>query len=215
MEYGFLVERSKIEKTSFLYKTAISEVNVKANRMATTKCTNYKLQYYREQSFASNCFIFLKVLFQVKNLFINDWFNVPTTQTPIFVLFLSSRILFEGDFPLWVSLRVSRWKNSKILPSRSSFSSIFDEMFIKVPWLHNTLSPLPWKFSHCAPALRDYSLCKTLHLKCLTKFWIRLFLDNGSVINTVITCYLLHQTRILAYSVIFIVVKAYSNMLRG
>ena len=96
--------------------------------------------------------------------------------------------------------------------------------FIKVPWLHKTLSPLPWKFSHCAPALRHYSLCRTLHLKCLSKFWIRLFLDNGSVINTVIICYLLHQTRILAfstlcffryipaYSVIFIVIKAYSNM---
>ena len=152
MEYGFLVERSKIEKASFLYKTAISEANAKANRMATTKWTNYKLQYYRERSFASNCFIFFKVLFQVKNLFINDWFNVPTTQTPIFVLVLSSRILFEGDFPLWVSLRVSRWKNSKKLPSRASFSSIFDEMFIKVPWLYKTLSPLPWKFSHCAPA---------------------------------------------------------------
>ena len=72
MEYGFLVERSKIEKASFLYKTAISEANVKANRMVTTKCTNYKLQYYRERSFTSNYFIFLKVLFQVKNLFIND-----------------------------------------------------------------------------------------------------------------------------------------------
>ena len=93
MEYGFLVERSKIEKASFLYKTALSEANVKANRMVTTKCTNYKLQYYRERSFASNYFIFLKVLFQVKNLFINDWFNVPTTQTSIFVLFLSSWIL--------------------------------------------------------------------------------------------------------------------------
>ena len=37
LEYCFLVERTKIEKESFPYKTAISEVNVKTNRMVTTK----------------------------------------------------------------------------------------------------------------------------------------------------------------------------------
>ena len=67
LEYRFLVERTKIEKASFPYKTAISEANVKTNRMVTTKWA-----YHRERSFASNYFIFLKVLFQVKNLFIND-----------------------------------------------------------------------------------------------------------------------------------------------
>ena len=37
LEYGFLVERTKIEKASFPYKTAISEANVKTNRMVSTK----------------------------------------------------------------------------------------------------------------------------------------------------------------------------------
>ena len=63
LEYRFLVERTKIEKASFPYKTAISEANVKTNRMVTTKWA-----YHRERSFASNYFIFLKVLFQFKNL---------------------------------------------------------------------------------------------------------------------------------------------------
>ena len=57
LEYRFLVERIKIEKTSFPYKTAISEGNVKTNRTVITKWT-----YHRELSFASNDF-FLKVLF--------------------------------------------------------------------------------------------------------------------------------------------------------
>ena len=57
LEYRFLVERIKIEKTSFPYKTAISEGNVKTNRTVITKWT-----YHRELSFASNYF-FLKVLF--------------------------------------------------------------------------------------------------------------------------------------------------------
>ena len=56
-------ERIKIEKASFPYKIAISEANVKTNRMITTKWA-----YHRERSFASNYFIFLKVLFQFKNL---------------------------------------------------------------------------------------------------------------------------------------------------
>ena len=36
----------------------------------------------------------------------NNWFNVPTAQTPIFVLFLSAGVLFDGAFSLWVSLIV-------------------------------------------------------------------------------------------------------------
>ena len=49
----FLVESTKIENASFPYKTAISEANVKTNRMASTKST-----YHKEWSFASNYFIF-------------------------------------------------------------------------------------------------------------------------------------------------------------
>ena len=53
LEYRFLVERTKIEKASFPYKTAISEANVKTNRMVTTKWA-----FRRERSFASNYFVF-------------------------------------------------------------------------------------------------------------------------------------------------------------
>ena len=35
LEYCFLVERTKIEKESFPYKTAISEANVKTNRVVS------------------------------------------------------------------------------------------------------------------------------------------------------------------------------------
>ena len=36
LQYRFLVERTNIENASFPYKTAISEANVKTNRMVTT-----------------------------------------------------------------------------------------------------------------------------------------------------------------------------------
>ena len=34
----------------------------------------------------------------------HNWFDVPKTQTPIFVFFLSAGVLFDGSFSLWVSL---------------------------------------------------------------------------------------------------------------
>ena len=56
----FLVETTKIENTSFPFKTALSETNVKTNSMTTTKRTCQK-----EWNFASNYFIFLETLFQI------------------------------------------------------------------------------------------------------------------------------------------------------
>ena len=67
MEYRFLVESTNIENVSIAYKTVMSEVNAKANRMVTTKWT-----YHKERSFASNYFIFLRILFQFKNLFFKE-----------------------------------------------------------------------------------------------------------------------------------------------
>ena len=59
LEYRLLVEATKIQNTSFPFKTALSEANVKTNRMATTKWT-----YHKEWSFASNYLIFLGNLVQ-------------------------------------------------------------------------------------------------------------------------------------------------------
>ena len=59
LEYRFLVEATKIENTSFPFKTALSEVNVKTNRMTAEKWT-----YRKKWSFASNYLIFLENLFQ-------------------------------------------------------------------------------------------------------------------------------------------------------
>ena len=56
LDYRFLVETTKIERASFPFKTALSEANVKTNRIATRKWT-----YHEEWSFVSNHFIiFLK-----------------------------------------------------------------------------------------------------------------------------------------------------------
>ena len=57
LSYGFLVESTKIENVSFPSKSAMSEANVKTNRMVSKKWA-----YHKEGSFASGYFIFLKIL---------------------------------------------------------------------------------------------------------------------------------------------------------
>ena len=41
LEYRFLIESKKIKNASFLYKIAIWEANLKANRMVSTKATDF------------------------------------------------------------------------------------------------------------------------------------------------------------------------------
>ena len=59
LENHFLVETTKMENTSFPFKTGLSEANVETNRMATTKLT-----FHKKSSFASNCIILFENLFQ-------------------------------------------------------------------------------------------------------------------------------------------------------
>ena len=60
LEYRFLVESTKIENVSFPYKTAISETNVKTNKMVTTKWTSQRTNGdHKERSFAGNYLIFI------------------------------------------------------------------------------------------------------------------------------------------------------------
>ena len=61
LEYRFLVESTKIENASFPYKTAISDPDVKTNRIVSTKWT-----YHKEGSFANSCLIILRFCFSLR-----------------------------------------------------------------------------------------------------------------------------------------------------
>ena len=97
LDYHFLVESTNTENISFPYETAISEANVKTNRMVITKWT-----YHKEWSFASNYFIFLKFLFQFKNFL--KRVDLMYWWLKCFILFLSTGVLFEDAFSLWVTV---------------------------------------------------------------------------------------------------------------
>ena len=64
LKYVSLAESAKIDSITFPYKTSLSEANVKAKRMGSTKLTYRK----ERSSFASNHFPFSKLLFQFRNL---------------------------------------------------------------------------------------------------------------------------------------------------
>ena len=85
LEYGFLVETTKIENTSFPFKTALSETNFKTNRMAATKWT-----YHKEWSFASNCFFHICVFRKRWNLILRRFFAMS-----ILKLVFNFELLFE------------------------------------------------------------------------------------------------------------------------
>ena len=65
LEYGFLVESTKIENASFPSKIGISEANVNTHKMVTTKWTFTKSGV---SAVTTTVTIFLKILFQFKNL---------------------------------------------------------------------------------------------------------------------------------------------------
>ena len=48
---------------------------------------------------------FRKFCFSLRTSY-KELFHVPTTQMPIFSLFLSAGVLFDGAFTLWVSLSI-------------------------------------------------------------------------------------------------------------
>ena len=97
LECCFLVESTKIESATFPYKTALSEANVKTNRIGSTKWS-----YSNDRSFPIKYFNFSeKILFHFKNFPIKSWFDVPMS---IFILFVCSGTLFEGAFSLWIPL---------------------------------------------------------------------------------------------------------------
>ena len=100
-------------------------------------------------------------------------------------------------------------KTPNCFPAGSFFPCFWRNVYrsILVPWN----IPCPETFFGWAPALRHYFFCKTLDLKCLAVFWIRLYLDNCSLVlySDLTRCTASDAFKILAYSQLF-----YSGIIR-
>ena len=99
LDYLFLVENTKIENASLPYKTAISEANVKTNWIVSTKWT-----YHKERSISVTTLFSKNFCFSLRTTY-KERFDIPTTQMPIYLLFVSTGVLFDSAFSLRVSLR--------------------------------------------------------------------------------------------------------------
>ena len=75
-----------IENATFPYETTLSKANVKTNRMGE----NLNLNSVYESSTES-------------------LFYIPATKMPIFILFISTWVLFECVFSMWVPLNADRY----------------------------------------------------------------------------------------------------------
>ena len=83
-------------KTLFPYKAALSETNVKTNRMRSAKWT-----YHRERNFASN--FFWKLYFVLRTSY-KELVCCTICRNVYIHTFRKRWSLFESAFPLWVSL---------------------------------------------------------------------------------------------------------------
>ena len=108
---------------------------------------------------------------------------------------------------------------SKCAFKRPLFLLFLRKSFSKCPSSTNQKPPpppLPWKILGCASALRVFFFFfyKTLHLKCLIAFWIRLYLDNCTVICTASDTFRILAYLALCFSGICRYIQSYSALLR-
>ena len=98
LEYRFLVESTKIDNITFPCKTALSEANVKTNKMGSAKLT-----YHKERSFVSNHFPFSIILFQFRNLVyrVDLMYQSPKWPYSYFLkaLVFCFRVFFSCEYP--------------------------------------------------------------------------------------------------------------------
>ena len=98
LKYRFLVESTKINSTTFSYKTPLPKAKVTTNRME-----NIKWIYHKERNFTNNYFLFSKILFQFKNLIkrVDLMYQLPkypySYSSKVLEFYL--RVLFRCEYP--------------------------------------------------------------------------------------------------------------------
>ena len=102
-----------------------------------------------------------------------------------------------------------------MFPCGTSFFGAFSQDLYWNALVPQTYPFLSWKISGCAPAFRHYSFCELLHFNCLTVLWIRLCLDNCSVICAITLCHVLHQahSKIQSWSALLRHIHAYWDII--
>ena len=122
LEYRFLVESSKIENTTFLYKTALSKVNVKTNSMGSTKWIYAKERREAATEGILYSGVFLWIL---RNFYKHLFYRTPSGDCFWMEFFYAVNSLFFWKF--WFSVTTSY----KELISCTNYPNVYIQTFRK------------------------------------------------------------------------------------
>ena len=124
LEYRFLVESTKIENGKFPCKTALSEANVKTNRMVSTKWT-----YHKERSFSSNFLFFQNFIFSLRTSHKELIWCTNHPNIHIYI-FRKRWSCIWGCFSLWVSLIAVLLTTVFLIAAHVNTRLLLDELII-------------------------------------------------------------------------------------
>ena len=93
LENRFLVESTKIENPSFLFKTAISEANVKTNRMVSVKWT-----YHKDWVLPVTTLFFWKLFFSLRNSYKELIWCTNDSNTHILTFYKPWSLTWDKEF---------------------------------------------------------------------------------------------------------------------
>ena len=101
LDSHFLVECTKIENASFRFETALSEANIKTNRIGSSKWQNEPI--LKNGVLPLTTLFFWKFCYSLRTYY--EELIWCTNYANVHILFVSTGVLFEGFFSVWVSLR--------------------------------------------------------------------------------------------------------------
>ena len=133
LEYQFLVQSTKIEKTIFPHKTALSDVSVKTDRMGSIKWI-----YNKEWSFPRNYFIFLKILFQL---------SINYSNFPIYTFHKHWSFIWESFFPVSIlKLVLLEIPKGSFQLNSTGAQNRCSQIFFTLPFVYFYERSISWKF---------------------------------------------------------------------
>ena len=108
LEYRFLFESNNTENTSFPYKTAISEANVKKNKMVIAKWT-----YQKERSFAVTTLFFWKFCSSLRAFYIELICRTNNPKSDIGTFWKPWSFVWRCFFPMNILNLLTRCGNKR------------------------------------------------------------------------------------------------------
>ena len=125
-------------------------------------------------------FFFRKFCLSLRTSYNKSWFNVPTAQMSIFILFISSEVLSElVFFPVFSENSPEQRNKSLLLPLETTSIPMYhvlgSQLFKETPWIVQFyFTDLPLSAMICRP---DFPCFVSIHLHAFSRYvaWVIFF----------------------------------------